>query len=246
MTDTTANPFLTLMQSEEDRSRQQMLATVGDAADVNPDQAAVRQRVARYLNYPVGAVNATPEQSNREATMKRVDTDTARTPVLRRNYSRADFAALASDDSGVLSKIEDHIAATTRFVMGANGGGPTLFGQAVKGGVNDLSKGAAGTFRALFETIAPVLDPLENVPSIGGNPLRRVAEGFAERARTPVFQEEKITRPMGIIEGGIVSGLRSAGTNALALPLALLPGGQGAALGLLTANVGGSSHQVAR
>lgn len=242
----TDNVYLTLMQSEEEQRRQRMLATISDAADTNPDQYAVRKRTAGYLGYPVAAVDATPEQSNREATMKRIDTDTANAPVLRRKYGQADFAALAHDESGLLSQIESHIAGATRFVIGANAGGPTLFGQLVKGGVNDLSKGAAGAFRALFDVVAPVLDPLETVTSIGGNPLRRIAEGFAERARTPVFDEEKITRPMGLIEGGVVSGLRSIAPNALALPLALLPGGQGAALGVLTANAGGHSYQPAR
>ncbi len=231
MNDTTANPYLSLMQTEEAQRRQRMLATVSDAADTNPDQYAARKRVASYLGYPTAAVDATPEQSNREATMKRIDTDTANAPVLRRKYSDADFSRLAHDESGLLSQIESHIAATTRFVMGANAGGPTLFGQVGKGAVNDTARGMAGMFRALFEVAAPVLDPLENVTSIGGNPLRRIAEGFAERARTPVFDEEKITRPMGLVEGGVVSGLRSAGAQALTLPASLIVDSKPAALG---------------
>lgn len=229
--DAQGNPYLNLMKSEAEQRRQRMLATINGSVDVNPDQYAARKRVAGYLDYPVAAVDATPEQSNREAAVKRIDADTAYTPILQRKYSDEDFSRLAHDDSNVLSQIEQHVGAATRFVMGANAGGPTLVGQAVKGAVNDGAKGLAGAFRALFETIAPVLDPLENVTSIGGNPLRRIAEGFAERARTPVFAEEKITRPMGLVESGVVSGLRSFGAQALPLPTSLIADGTPAALG---------------
>lgn len=229
MSDTSDNPYVALMQSDEDQHRQQMLATVSGALDVDPDEFARRKRIAGWLGYPVAAVDATPEQSEREAKLKRVDIDTANAPVLRRMYSQDDFSRLAHDDSGILSQIESGIAASTRWVMGANSGGTSL-PRAVQTGVNIAASGASGAFRAAFELIAPVLDPLEDVTSIGGNPLRRLAEGFAMKASSPAFKVAPITRQISLVEAGVNSGVESFVGNALALPLALAPGGQPAAL----------------
>lgn len=241
----TDNVYLDLMQSEEAQRRQQLGASLATGLDINPDAYAAQRRVAGYLGYPVAAVEATPEQSKQEALAKRITKDVAAAPVLARRYTDDDFKKLALDDSGILSQIEGHVGAVTRYVMGANGGGPTLLGD-VRGGVNDTAKGYSGAFRALFEVIAPVLDPLENVRSIGGNPLRRLAEGFAEYARTPVFAEDKPTQPVGLVQSGVSSGVRSLVGNVLALPAALLPGGQGASLGLLATQAAGGTYAPTR
>jgi len=243
---TSPNPYLDLMQTEEVQRQSQQAATLSSAVDVNPDQYATQKKVASYLGYAPAVVDATPEQSKREAQVKQVQADTANAPALARRYTADDFAKLAHDDSGVLSQIESHIAGAARYVMGANAGRPTLLGD-VRGGVNDASKGAAGLFRALFDVVAPVLDPLENVPSVGGNPLRRMAEGFAERARTPALDAEKITQPVSLVQAGVSSGVRSAVGNALMLPAALLgPAGEAAALTGMSAQAGGQAYQDAK
>ena len=72
---------------------------------VDAERAAASKRVAGYLGVPQPAVEALPEEFQRDAKIKKIDEDTRGHAVLRRAYSNADFAALANDDSGPLSQV---------------------------------------------------------------------------------------------------------------------------------------------
>jgi hypothetical protein len=239
------NPYLQLMQSEEDRRKVQAGATLADAITTNPDEYAKQKRTAGYLGVPPAAVAATPDESQAEAQLKQITANTAKHPALQQRYTNADFAKLAHDDSDTLGKIGDWVSATTRYVMGADNG--RGLPQDFSAGVFKLSRGAAGQGRAVSETLAPFLDVLEPATAIGGNPLRRLAEGFELRGERALQAADAATRPgEGIIEGGVSSGVQSLVANVLMLPLALLPGGQPAALAGLSSSAGGQSYLDAR
>lgn len=236
------NPYLDLLQSAENLRKTQTAAAVSQAVGTNPDEFAKQKRVAAYLGYPLAAVAAMPDITKRQAQAQQVQQDIAASPVLQQRFTDADFARLAHDDTGVLSSLASAIG----YLVSAPGRGNTLMGD-IGAGVARGAQGAAGVFQAGAELPAPLLDWLEPVQAVGGNPLRRLAEGFATQGATAARTAERLSPPQaGTLAGGVSSGVQSFTTNALALPLALFPGGQGAALSMMTAQTGGQSYQQAR
>jgi hypothetical protein len=236
------NPYLDMLQSAESMRKTQTAAAVSQAVSTNPDEFAKQKRVAQYLGYPLAAVAAMPDITKRQAQAQQVQQDIAASPVLQQRFTDADFARLAHDDTGVLSSLASAIG----YVVSAPGRSNTLMGD-IGAGVARAAQGAAGVFQGAAELPAPLLDWLEPVQAVGGNPLRRLAEGFATQGATAARTAERLSPPQaGTLAGGISSGVQSLTTNALALPMALFPGGQGAALTMMTAQTGGQSYQQAR
>lgn len=249
-----ANPYLDLMQGEVQRTKATEAATLTTALDTNPDQYATQKRVAGYLGYPVAAVEATPEASAREAQQKQIQQDSAPHPVLQQKYGDTDFAKLAHDDSGTLSKLGDAITSSAKYVFSAPDNKNTLAGDLVAG-YHDAGQGAAGVFRAVAdvgasaaETFLPGVAAMEKSGTLGGDPLRRLAEGFAMLGQDSSARAKEASPPTGdLVQGGVSSGVRSFVGNTLSLPLALLgPGGEAAALYGMSAQQGGQSYQEAR
>ena len=114
---------------------------------------------------------------------------------------------------------------------------------------------------AAAEAVAPALDVFER-PDIGssarapvpfaadlpgGNPLRRVAEGFARiGADNEAAAAQMAPQAEGIVMRGLQSGYQSLGQNLLMLPMAFVPGGQPAYLTAMSSNQGGQSYLTAR
>jgi hypothetical protein len=204
---------------------------------VNPDQQAVRNNVARLLGYPVAVVEATPKDSEREAKLKQLDADTANAPTLRRFYTREDFAKLAQDDHSILSKIEAGVGAATRYVMGANHGGNTLAGD-VAAIPFKMSEGAAGTFRAGLETLAPLFDPLAEARILPANPLRGAAREFDKLGGQAKANAERLSPPSdSVVQGGVSSGVNSLGTSLSAAALTMVSPPAGIAM-IVTSAIG--------
>lgn len=235
------NPYLTLLDNVETAQRARTNATVSQALDTNPDQYAKARRSAQVLGYPVGVAQGQPEQVEREARIRTVQNDSANSATLQRKYSDSDFAKLAHDDSGVLSAL----GAAARYLVSADDN---------RGLVNDIGAGyrraqggTAGVFRAIFDVAAKPFDFLEGATAIGGNPLRRVADGFAAIARDQLAAADRSGSQFTSDFGrGVSSGVQSLTGNALMLPFALTPGGQAPALYGMSAQQGGASYQQAR
>lgn len=217
--------------------------TLKVAARTNPDQAAEAERLAKRYPNPADVVLRNLQEVQFQAAVDdadaRINTDV---PTLRRKMTELPFAQVSHDDSDALSKIEGFIRQT---------------GRSAASGFYGAQRGAAGVFQGAFELAAAPLDVLEaETPeefagwrgSIGGNPLRRLADGFAAlgQQNLRIQQELRPTQPGGNISSGFFSGVESLTQNVLALPLAFAPGGQGAALGMMTGSVGGQSYQDAR
>jgi hypothetical protein len=142
------------------------------------------------------------------------------------------LAQQSHDDVGTLAQIEQFLRDT---------------GGSAKAGVYNASKGAAGMFRAGAELFAPALDFLEPVTEVGGNPLRRLAEGFDMLAQQNDASAKAVTpKTTGDLSGGFQSGVQSLTQNLLTLPMAFLPGGQPAALAGMVGFTGGNAYQDAR
>jgi hypothetical protein len=248
------NPYLDLMEAEDAQQRARQAATLQTAVDANPDEYATQKRVASYLGYAPAAVEATPEASKREAQVKQVQDASATRPVLARKYTDDDFARLAHDDSDPLGGLVDQLAKGAKYLFGANEDGNTIGGTAHRGAMA-FAAGAAGTFRAASDLAAgatefmyPALRANEQAGFAGGNPLRRVGEGFGMMAREQFAKREALLPkgPQSLVSAGVDSGVESLVQSALSLPLALMTGGESAALAAMAGPQGGQSYHKAR
>jgi hypothetical protein len=252
---TPSNPYDALFEEDATRARARRAATLSTAVDTNPDAYATQKRVAGYLGYPVSAVAATPDASMREAKVKKVQDTSAGYPELQRHFENDDFARMAHDDVDTLAAIGGQLAKAAKYAFGANAPGKgglasDLAGGAYYGGAS----GWSGVFRAAAEFGAagaegmiPALRMNEQLGVAGGNPLRRLAEGFGMLAEDQGARLKALTpQGEGIVGSGVTSGVQSLGQSLSMLPLALLPGGQGAALAGMAAPQGGAAHAKGR
>jgi hypothetical protein len=98
------------------------------------------------------------------------------------------------------------------------------------------------------DTAAIPFDLLEQLTQIGGNPLRRVAEGFGQIAdRQRAIKEAATPQRSGNLMAGIDAGFESGGQNLKYAPLAFLgPAGIMAALTGMVAEQGGTTYSQDR
>jgi hypothetical protein len=122
----------------------------------------------------------------------------------------------------------------------------SLIGDVVTG-VERANVGAAGVFRALSEAAAPVLDPITG-KILPENPLRRIASEFERLGKESEarIKAKAPTEEQDVISAGVSSGIQSLTQSLMAIPMAFLPGGQPAALVMLSTNTGGNAYQEAR
>lgn len=237
------NAYLGLLEQAEDFRKTQLNANVSQAVGTNPDQYATQRRVAKYLGYPVAAVEAMPEQSQQQAKMKEVQQAAGVSPVLQAKYTDADFAKLAHDDSGSLASVAEWFTASAKYAFSHPDAKNTLLGD-VGAGIYDTSRGGGGLARAGLETTASLLRPIDN--ALGG-PLQGAADFFAADARVAESKAKQLSPAQsGNVASGVSSGVRSFTQNALLLPLAFVPGGQPVALGGMAGLQGGQSYQQGR
>lgn len=213
------------------------------AMDGKPDIEAELRDVSRRTGVPVDSIRAFPEVAKKKAAMQAIDFDSLATdfPNTSKFLSSVDNARIAHDDVQGMSAIEDAV----KYVFGAGKRG--LATDVAAGAYFGGSAGASGVFRAASEFAAPPLDFLERYPGTGGNPLRRLAEGFSLIGNDASARLKAASPPSGDFIGDAVSsGVQSLGQNLMMMPMALLPGGQAAALTGMSAQAGGQSYQKAR
>jgi hypothetical protein len=211
------NPYTDLLQQAVELRKQRAAATTMLASEVDPNKFAAHRRVAGQLGVAPAVVEALPEEMSRQAKLQRVQADIAGSPTLLRQFSDADFAKLAHDDSSVLSSI----ASAARYVFSHPDEPRTLSGDA-KAGLHDANRGFAGVFQAGYEFFAPALDPLVKARILPGNPLRGTAEGFASIGAQSNLKATQLSPPTDyVFAAGVSSGVRSLSGQVLPLPVAL-------------------------
>lgn len=255
-----ANPYLSTLEEERQQRTAALRGSLTQAVSADPEQVARQRRVASYLGYPTAAVQALPGLEQR-AKLQQIESTLADAPKTRERFTDSDFAKLAHDDVDnmtTLERIGGGLKATAKYLFSAPDAKRTLTGD-VGAGLFMLSRGAAGLGQAAAEVAAPALDVFERpdigspdrapVPFVadlpGGNPLRRLAEGFGQMGADARTQAKSLSPEVaGIVEGGVSSGVQSLTQNLALLPFALV----NAPLTLLTmaAVQGGQSFQDAR
>lgn len=229
-----ANPYDGVLDDIQIEQQKRTRYVFEKALSVNPDAAAEAKKLANQTGLAPDVVARNLDEVRRKEQARMLDLArmAEASPVLARQLADPEFTKQAHDDIGTLTQIAQFFKDT---------------GNSMKAGVLNANKGAAGVLRAGTELIAPILDPLESVTSIGGNPLRRLSEGFAANAaQSDAAAKAVAPKTQGNISSGFQSGVQSLTQNLLALPLAFMPGGQTAALSMMTASTGGQSYQDAR
>ncbi|MBT9467220.1 hypothetical protein [Hydrogenophaga sp.] len=226
---------------EQETQERALRGSLTATEKTTPERAAQLNYLAQVTGMPRAVVETDEGTAKAQALMREIWSASQESPVLRARLANPRFTELAKDDVGVLSQIERGVQATTRYLMGADGSGG-LAGD-VKAGYHRSSSASAGAFRAVAETLAVPFDFLEPFTAMGGNPLRRLAEGFDSIAQSQTQIADRTTS--GVF--GVSSGVQSFVQNSKYLPLATLgPAGGAAALVGMTAESLGGSYQRAR
>lgn len=247
--DAAPNPYSNLLNDSSSPAATPGRLSMMQVGDRNPDVEARLQGLAKQYGVPVEAVRLQHSDYERRAAIDSIDyAALARTaPVTSGLIDDPLKAAVSRDDTHNLSTVEralSAIGAAARYITSADDKGGLL--RDMYAGVLGASRGAAGVFQAAAESAAPLLDPLAGT-ILPENPLRRVAAGFAQSgAEADRRAKAAGTDSNGIISGGVSSGVQSFTQNAMALPLAFLPGGQPVALSMMAGIQGGQSYQDAR
>jgi hypothetical protein len=228
-----------------EQTRAEAGASIGAAAGTNGDLEAELRRVSEITGVPISTARANPDAVKRRAAVSTVTDAVQRFPSTMQFLADGENARIAHDDTDMLTGIESALGKSASYLVGAGKRGlatDVLGGAYFAGGA-----GAAGAFRAASEFIAPPLDFLERFPSAGGNPLRRLAEGFSLLANDSNARLKAMSPATGDFIGDAVSsGAQALGQNLMMMPMALLPGGQTAALVGMSGQAGGQSYQRAR
>lgn len=222
--------------------------TMANAVGGQPDYEAELQRVAQRTGVPVDTVRAYPDEMKKQATLASYDFDkiAAEFPGTAKFLANQDRAAIAHDDVPALSSLEQ---AAKMFVSGAKylasapGSSSTLGGD-IAAAYHGAQSGAAGAFGGIARTAGAPLSFMENFPSIGGNPLERLSEGFMGIADREAAASKAATgKSETWLGGAISSGVQSLAQNAPLMLAAFLPGGQAATLTGMASMAGGQSYQ---
>lgn len=215
----------------------------------SPDEYAKARQLSRSTGLPMPTV----QNNTAEAAVQAAEPDWASVEALSPKAAAAmvrntELFQLAKDDTENLSWWEQGLQFGKRagkYITSAPGGKGTLLGD-VGAGAYRASAGAAGVFRAAAELPAPLLDPLVG-RVLPENPLRRAAAGFMGLGAEAEATAKRLSPPdSSIVGGGVSSGVQSLTQNLLTLPMALLPGGQAAALAGMVSTTGGQAYSEAR
>lgn len=218
------------------------------AAESNPDAEAEYRRLAKEAGIPIDSVRDNKEAVQRQVSAPDFNDLAAKFPSTTAYLSNIENARIAHDDVAGLTEVEKAIRSSAAGKLTSSKGLQFLSntGSAGLSGLQRASAGVVGLAQAPFDLLAPVLDPLTGTV-LPENPLRRVAAGMSAY-RQGIEAQSKANMPKadGILESGYYSGIGSLASNLAVMPLALLPGGQGAALAGMTAPVGGGAYGEAR
>lgn len=212
------------------------------ATQTPPDRAAEALQLARRYKLPPGVADTFVEDYKARAVIEDSAAIYERAPRLASWVQQHEVkAAVAQDDLETLGSIET----TIRMLKNL----PPSSAAAV----HRLGAGLWSAAAAPFEVAAQGMDAAENAARdliglpryTGPQPGAVIGEFFLKEARAAEAVAQRVGPEIapnaGVFERGVYSGVQSATQTLLTIPVALLPGGQNAALGILSATPGGAS-----
>lgn len=227
------DPVIARITAEKQQQKARLAGMLTQVVDTNPDAYAEKKRVADYMGFPTAAVEALPELTQR-AKVQQLQESVADAPRLQQRIAEDEaFAKLAHDDTGTLASLER---------VGRN------IGRAVTAALPQFNEGAYGAAQSATEFGAAILDPLVgNI--LPANPLAMMADAAArQRANEKATRTalEKARGQNGATEDAVYSGIQSATSAMLSVPLAILTRNPNAMLVPMAAQTGGMAYGDAR
>jgi hypothetical protein len=234
------NPYVDILQKDDEEQNQKIMNSLFSVGGINPDQAAEAQKLGLDLGVgPDVARRNMDDLRKRAALMKAQEYKlTASSPVLARQLTDPEFAAIAQDDLEQLTGTEK----TLQTIKNAGG--------SVAAGFLGADAGVAGAFRMGAELYGQVSDYTAGAlgfDTSGDNAAQSAAkwlQGFQARRNESAASYRPDLSRSGIIERGIYGGIES-GTQMIATLPTLLGGPEA----YLAANVGivtGQEYDKAR
>lgn len=215
-------------------------ARVGFATAIgtNPDEYAEARRVAQRTGVPVDTVLNLPQEMKRQDAVGSIDFDNlAKTsPATAALLADIESAKIAYDDTDNLTATETALGLLKNT------------GKALYSSVPNASAGLYGVARAGTETfIRPFTQLLAEARILPEDIGGRMADKFGQWQREQqAVAKANMPKAESVLGSGFYSGVQSLGQNLMTLPLAFLPGGQGAALAGMVTPVAGQAYGEAR
>lgn len=235
------NPYLSIAREQQTLQQNRARTVIETALKDDPDLAAERRRLAQTSGIPLPVVERNLEELRIKERARAVDLIAManESPVLYRQLTDPAFTATSIDDLDTLQQIERGWK-----VLKDSGG-------ALASGLPKFNEGVYGAGEAGFDLLSRgVFGPLSRAGILPEDPAAGMAQDFARWRKQSAELADKWMPDKqdmtGVVAGGWYAGLQSLGANLLQLPLALLPGGQGAALGLMGGTAGGQAYGQAR
>jgi len=222
-------------RQEESRRLRSTLTVVGDTT---PDIAAKQQQLSKFTGLPLSVVQTDEGYAKGVARLNELTTTSKSSPVLRAWLEKPDFMAVAQDDTGILSSMEQGVGGMVSYLMG-NGPGQGVIGT-IKSAPYKFAYGATGVKKA-------VVDLLGAGETRDDQFWSKLSQQYGQQAAA-FDANDKATDPLrqGILAGGAQSGVGSLLQSSKYLPLALTgPVGAGAALIGMASETFGTSYNKA-
>ncbi|MBR0568360.1 hypothetical protein J5J83_19740 [Azoarcus sp. L1K30] len=224
-----------ILDDQQALGKRALQGVLDQAVRISPEKALTVHDLAKSSGLAPQIVERNFEEVQRREQVKSMQALLSKSPILARQMMDPEFAKLAQNDVEPLTGVESVAA----FFKDS--------GRAMVGGLYSASAGAVGITQAGADLLSQfVTKPLAGtvLPQDFGGMIARDLAAY----RQGIDAEAKSWMPQasGILESGWFSGLQSLSRNVAALPLALLPGGQSAALTAMTAPVFGEEYGKAR
>lgn len=229
--DTTPDPLDAAIDSV-DMGGARLRQSLYGATRQNPDEFARARSLSRETGLPASLVARNLQTVQQRATVDRAEQMRIDTPALARQMESPDFAAVAHDDVGTLSRIESVLKNS---------------GRALASGIPGFNEGMWGVAQSGAEVVSKyVAGPLTGTV-LPEDPAARAADYFnKQRLASKATRDAWMPKAEGNLANGWYSGLQSLSQNMLTLPVAALSGNPELALAPMTATTGGQAYGQAR
>ena len=204
----------------------------------NPDAFAEALTLSQSTGMPAPAIERNPEPARRVDRRNKYAQLLQQYPGLKDYFAESPAAAtIGADDIESLGPMEEAVQRVATYA------------RHTAAGVFDLQTGLAGAVQAGTDQLAGFGHFLAKNRILPANPFAGLAnEVRREREGAAVLSRQiagDVPFNVGQTEAGVLAGLRSAGTNTVALAAGLATRNPEVAMGLMTTSVGGLKYAEA-
>lgn len=234
------NPYLDVLKKDDEEQNQKIMNSLFSVGGINPDQAAEAQKLGLELGVGSDVASRNMDELRKRAALLKAQEYrlTATSPILARQLTDPEFAAIAHDELENLTTTEKTVG-----VMKNVGG-------AVVGSLFDTSAGTAGVARMGLELYGDVGDWTAAAMGFdvsGDNPAQSAGKWLGQYQARQQQVGDYYGNPeagTGLLGRGVISGVRSLSRQILTLPLLLA--GPEAYLAANVGSMGGQEYGKAR